>query len=103
MQHVDAAVEQDAVVLERERPLGGRALERGDACAQLRLAVRGDEGTDPLELLVGHGRVARANELGEILGHVRRAQVDALEQRVHRVSDLGGREARLARHGPRRV
>ena len=76
LEHVDPAVEQDAVVLESERQLGGRALERGDAGAELRLAVRGDETADPLELLVGHGRVAGADELGEVVGHGRRAQVD---------------------------
>ena len=90
-------------MLEGERQLGGRALERADPRRQLRLAVRGDEAADPLELLVGDGRVAGADELGEIVRHGRRAQVDLLEQRVHRVADLGRREAGLPGNGPGRV
>ena len=35
VQHVQAAMEEDAVVLEYERPLAGCARERGDACGQL--------------------------------------------------------------------
>ena len=66
-------------------------------------AVGLHEAADPLELLVGHGRVAGAHGGLEILGHGRRAEVDPLEQRVHGVADLGRREPRLPRHGAHRV
>jgi len=53
--NVEPAVQEDAVVLERERPLGRRARKAGDPLRELRLAVGNDEGADPLELLVRDG------------------------------------------------
>ena len=88
-------------MLEGERQLGGRALERArSARASSDSQYEADEAADPLELLVGDGRVAGADELVEIVRHGRRAQVDPLEQRVHRVADLGRGEAGLPGNRP---
>ena len=75
LEHVEPAVQQDAVVLERERALGATLASDGDPTRELRLAVRADERRDPLELLVGHRRVPAAHERGEIVGRQRLAQV----------------------------
>ena len=82
-------MQENAVVLEREGPLGRGALEPGQAGRQLRRAVGLDEAADPRELVLGDGRVAGAHAVGQVLGHGRRAKVDVLEQRVRRVADLG--------------
>ena len=54
---VDEAVQQHAVVLEREVPLLLHAVERRDAPRELGVAVRDDERADPLELVVADGRI----------------------------------------------
>ena len=85
-------MQQDAVVLERERPLWLGTVERRDAPRELRLAIRGDEPPDPLELLVRHARVPGPHHL-EVGGDGAR-EIDELEQPVHGVADLGRLQAR---------
>jgi hypothetical protein len=62
LEHVEATVEQDAVVLEGKRPLRPRAGQRRDAPRELGLAVGANEAADPLELLVGNSAVPAADE-----------------------------------------
>ena len=63
------------------------------ASAELQYAV--DEHSDPRELLVGHRGIPAAH-LRRIRRR-RRAQVDELEQTVHRIADLGRGQPALAR------
>src|SRR5256886_1913862 len=67
VENVEAAVEEDSVVLEGERPLRRRPLEGGDTGGQLRVAIRANEPGDPLQLLVGRGRITRAHRFGELM------------------------------------
>ena len=94
MHEVDAPAEQDAVVLERERLLHDRAVERGQPARERRVAPVGDEAGDAVDLVVGRERVARAHgsREGVGLGRPRVAQVELLQQDVHGVADLGGRQ-----------
>jgi hypothetical protein len=99
VENVEASVEEDSVVLEGERPLGRRPLERGDPGGQLRVAIRADEPGDPLQLLVGRGRITRAHGFGEVvrLRRPRIAEVEPLEQEVDAVPDLCGRQSLVSR------
>ena len=87
VEDVEAAVQEDAVVHERERPLGARAREPRDPPRQLGAAVGLDERTDPRQLVVGDRGIPRPHLLQ--LRRSRRGQVDDLQQAVHRVADLG--------------
>ncbi len=89
MQNVEVPVQENVVVLEREVALLANVRQRGDTLGQLRLAVRGDETADALELFLGRVRIRD-------LGHRRGAQVDLLEQRVHGAADLGRGQASVA-------
>ena len=84
-------MQQDAVVLEGERTLRSGAAQRPNSPRKLRLAIGIDEAPDPLELLVRDIGIPAANEVRQIRGWGRLFQVDALEQTVHRVPDLGCR------------
>src|SRR5439155_4216434 len=66
LEDVEPPVQEDAVVLERERPLGGRALETRHACGELRAAVGDNEVADPIDFLLGDGRIPGPHELGEV-------------------------------------
>ena len=83
-------------MLERERPLGPRARERGDPRA--RAPSRSTTSTkprDPLELLVGDRRIPARAPCSSRPGGDRRCEVDELEQPVDGVADLGRREPAL--------
>ena len=88
MKDVEPSVQEDAVVLERERPLrpaprqASRSAARGRN-SQYDATKRGD----PRQLLVGHRRIPGAHLLD--VRQRGRGQVDELEQAVHRVADLG--------------
>ena len=96
LEHVEPPVQQHAVVLERERPLGPGARERRDPPRQLRVAVGLDEAprsapaprrSRPDTRRAPARRPARAGA----------AQVDELEQPVDGVADLGRGEPASAR------
>ena len=91
MEEVEETVEEHAVVLERERPLGLHAVEIGDARGERGGAVGLDEPPDPLDLVVRRLRVPRPHLLG--IRRSRRSRIDALEQPVHRVAELGREQA----------
>jgi hypothetical protein len=76
---VEEAVEEDAVVLEREVPLLRHSVECRDARGELRRAVRLEQRTDPRDLVVARGRVRRADALLPPVGQLRRREVDVLE------------------------
>ena len=99
MEDVEPAVQQHAVVLERERPLGLCARKGRDAPRELRVAVRAHEPADPLQLVVGHARIPGAHACDEIVWRQRPFQADELEQAVHGVANLGRGQARRPRHG----
>ena len=101
VEDVEPAVQEHAVVLERERPLGPGARQRRDPLRQLGVAVAVDERRDPRQLLLRHGRIPRAHLLQ--IGRRRRREVDELQQPVHGVADLGRDEPRLARDRPVRT
>jgi hypothetical protein len=101
VQDVEAAVQEHAVVLEGERPLGPRAGERRDPGGEGRAAVRRHERLDPLELLLGDGRVPGTHLLDARRDG--RGQIDQLEQPVHSVADLRRRETVCAWDGPVRL
>ena len=87
-------MEQHAVVLERERPLGPRARRAPrSARASSESQYASTNARDPLELLVGHRRVPRRARRSTSGARGRR-EVDELEQAVHRVADLGRLQAR---------
>ena len=90
VEHVEPSAEQDAVMDERERPLGPGAVEACDSPCERGLAVRPDERGDPLELLAAHVRVPLANDVE--VGHLRICHVDDLEQPVGCIADLGRSE-----------
>ena len=92
LQDVQAAAQENAVVLERERTLRARAGEGRDAARQVGLAVRAHEAGDPLELLVADARIPTLHERDEIVGRQRLLEVDELEQPVDGVADLGCRK-----------
>ena len=79
-EHVDEAVQHDAVVLEREGLLLPRTLERRDPGGELRATVRREEALDPLELL-GRRTGLKRSEVG---GNSRGGEIDPLEQLVYR-------------------
>ena len=91
VEDVEAAVQEDAVMLEGEGPLGRRARKRGDARGQLRVAVGGHEPGDALELLVGGRGVAcpygfrKSLPLGRPWGE----EIECFEQEMDAVADLG--------------
>ena len=87
MEDVQPSVQEDAVVLERERPLRPGSRERRDPPREVGLAVRRDEAGDPRQLVLGHGRIPGTNLL-DVRRRGRR-QVDELEQAVDGVPDLG--------------
>ena len=90
VEHVDEAVQHDAVVLEGEGLLPPGTFERGQPCGELRVAVRGEEAFDPRELLLRSGRLQRS----QVAGDRGSREVDALEQLVH-----GRADAERAEHG----
>ena len=68
-------MQQHAVVQEREVPLGRRARQSPrDAGGELGVAVRGHVLADPLEVLLGRRRPARAHLLLEVVGDARGAR-----------------------------
>ncbi len=86
VQHVEPALEHDAVVLEEERLLDLHVLERGEALCQLRLAPARDVAGDALQLLFRDRRIPGAHLL-----QFRRhgpTRVDLLQQAMRRVADL---------------
>src|SRR6266508_4341114 len=95
MEDVEPSVEKDPVVLERERPLCGSSLERGDPGRELGVAVGSHEAADELDLLVGRGGVVRADGIAEAFRWTGRREVDLLEEHVRRVADLGRGQSRL--------
>ena len=102
MECVEEAVQQDAVVLEREVLLLAHPGQRGDAPREVRVAVTGDEGADPLELLLGRRRVPAAHLL-EVRRRRRSREIDLLEETMHGVADLGRcQSAALGAGHPRR-
>ena len=100
VEHVYAAVEENAVVLEGEGPLRRRTGQRGDARGKIGGAVRRGQRADPLQFVVARERIARANERLEVLRDAGCGQVDPLEQPVHGVADLGRGERGLPLAGP---
>ncbi len=86
-------MQEHAVVLEREVPLLGDAVESGHAGSELRRAVRLDQGSDALDLLVGRLRVRAANALLPARRERGRCEVDVLELRVHGAADRRPRQA----------
>ena len=64
LEHVEPALQQHTVVHEGERPLGGRAGQRGDAAREPRLAVRRHEAGDALQLVVRHARIPATHVRG---------------------------------------
>ena len=97
-EHVEPAVQEDAVVLERERALRPGAVERRQPPRERRRAVRVDERRDALELVVARDRIPGAHGRLELRARRRdgRVERDRLEQAVHRVADLVAGEAARA-------
>src|SRR4029077_10308686 len=93
VEDVEAAVQKDAVVLESERALRARALERRYALRELGLAERPHETGDPFDLFLGGRWIPRPHEVG--VRHARLAKIDELEQPMDRIPTLGGRQAGL--------
>ena len=92
-------MEQDAVVLERERALRPRSGKSCDAARELGLAIRANETADPLELVVAHPRIPATDAYGQIVRREWLLQVHELEEAVDRVADLRRSEARRTGHG----
>ncbi len=78
------------VDLEDERPLDAHALEPGDARGERRVAVRADVPFDVLDLALARVRVPGSDEVAQVRGNGWPGQVDALEQPVDGVAELGG-------------
>jgi len=86
MQRVQVAVQEDAVLHEREVAFLLDLRQLRDPRGELGLAVGRDEGANPRQLVLAHRGVPLAHLLEVRRG--RRAKVDLLEQAVYRVADL---------------
>ena len=64
--------------------------------ASERVAVRRDEGLDPVELELADRRVPAPDQVAQVVGRRRRREVDLLERAVDGITDLGRVQARLA-------
>jgi hypothetical protein len=87
---IEAPMQQDAVLLERERTLGASTWKGCDAAGKLRRAIRVDEAGDPVELCIRRSRIPLAYRGLELAprrgtGIVER---DELQQPMDGISDL---------------
>ena len=105
LEHVEPAVHQHPVVQERERPLGQRPGEPGDAPGKRRVAVGTDERGDPVELVVATpaGTTSARPSVGENVDRGdRRARGGGAPRRRSRWRRAPGpRQSAAARAGPR--
>ena len=87
---VEAAADDDALMLERERPLGPSAGEPRHPSGEVGLAVRIDKRRDTIELLGGHLRVPPADRGVELVSRWchRIVESNMLEEPMDGVADL---------------